>query len=84
MNLPKQSRCEVNNSNFLKSEGEGVENHANKGEEVDGEGGGLVGVGLVQDDATDHGARHATHHNHQPNHPSILCHTLKTNEYEMC
>ena len=74
--LPEQSRGEVNESDFLESEGECVDDHADEGEEVDGEGGGLVGVSPVEDEAADHGARHAAHHDHQPDQPRVLGHSL--------
>ena len=30
----------------------------------------------VEDEAADHGARHAAHHDHQPDQPRVLRHSL--------
>ena len=58
-------------------EGECVDDHANEGEEVDSDSGGLVRVSLVQDDATDHGPAHPTDDDDQPDSPRVLSDSLE-------
>lgn len=65
INLPQQDVAQIHDANVSTIQSEGEDKHAGDGGHVERQRGLLEAVSLVQDHATDHGARHARHYKDQ-------------------
>ena len=69
---PQETSRGIHELDGPEPEAQGVDDHAQEREEINEEGGGLVGVGLVQDDAAHHGAGHSADDDQETNSTGVL------------